>query len=70
MWSVTEAAHKMGMSGQRMRKLLLEGRVKGTKVGGTWVVLELSYTRKKRRSKKGTLYTFVNEESPYRRIEQ
>ena len=70
MWSVTQAAYKMGISGQRMRKLLSEGRIKGTKIGGTWVVLELSYTRKKRLSKDGILYSFVNEESPFRRVER
>ena len=47
MWSVTEAAQKLGISGQRVRRLLSEGRIKGTKVGSTWVVLELSYTRAK-----------------------
>ena len=62
MWSVTEAAQRMGISGQRVRRLLLEGRIKGKKIGSTWVVTELSYTRKKRRSKNGILYAFVNEE--------
>ncbi len=57
MWSVTEAASLMGMSGQRVRKLLAEDRIKGRKVGNTWIIFELSYTRKKRRTKNGTLYT-------------
>jgi len=62
MWSVTQAAQMMGISGQRVRKLLLEGRIKGRKIGSTWVVTELAYTRKKRLSKNGILYAFVNEE--------
>ena len=56
MWSVTEAARLMGINGQRVRKLLAEGRIKGKKLGGTWVVLELSYTRKKRPNKDSALY--------------
>ena len=47
-WSVKEAARLMGISEQWVRKLLAEGRIKGRKLDGTWVVLELSYTRKRR----------------------
>ena len=46
-WSVKEAANKLGISERRLRKLLAEGRIKGKKLDGTWVVLELSYTKKK-----------------------
>ena len=63
MWSVNRAAHLMGISGQRVRKLLLEGRIKGEKLGGTWVVLELNYTRKKRPTKNDVLYVKGREES-------
>ena len=49
MWSVKEAAKKLGLSEQHLRLLLKQGEVKGKKLGGTWVVLELGYTRKKRR---------------------
>lgn len=48
MWNVGQAAIEMGISEQRVRKLLSEGRIKAKKLGGTWVVLELSYTKKKR----------------------
>ena len=48
MWSTKEAAKRLGISEQRVRQLLAEGRIKGKKLNGTWVVLELSYTRKKR----------------------
>jgi excisionase family DNA binding protein len=46
-WSVKEAAQKLGISERRVRKLLAEGRIKGKKLDGTWVVLELSYTKKR-----------------------
>lgn len=46
-WSVKEAAKKLHISEQRVRKLLAEGRIKGKKLDGTWVVLELSYTKKR-----------------------
>jgi len=46
-WSVKEAATKLGISERRVRKLLAEGRIKGKKLDGTWVVLELSYTKKR-----------------------
>ena len=49
MWSVKEAAQKLGLSGRHLRLLLKKGEIKGKKLGGTWVVLELSYTRKKKR---------------------
>ena len=62
MWSVTEAAHLMGISGQRIRKLLAEGRIKGSKVGGTWIVLQPSYTRLKRPTKNDVLYVHGKED--------
>jgi len=51
--SVTEAAQKLGISVQRVRVLLAQGRLRGKKVGGTWVVQSLSYT-KIRPGRKGT----------------
>ena len=68
MWSVSEAAGLLGISGQRVRKLLLEGRIKGKRLSGAWVVLELSYTRKKRLSRKGALY--VGGDNLFRRAER
>ena len=46
-WSVKEAAKELGISEQRVRKLLAEGRIKGKKLNGTWIVLRLSYTKKR-----------------------
>jgi excisionase family DNA binding protein len=48
MYSVEEAATKLGISGRRVRRLLAEGRLKGKKLGGTWVVLDLNYIRKRK----------------------
>lgn len=48
MWSVEEAAKKLGLSARRVRKLLAEGRIKGKKLGHDWIVLELEYTRKRK----------------------
>lgn len=48
MYSVTEAANKLGISGRRVRKLLEEGRINGRKVGPNWVVLDLNYTRRRK----------------------
>lgn len=46
--SVNEAAEAMGISGRRVLKLLAEGRIQGTKVGGRWLVTKLGYKTKKR----------------------
>ena len=48
MWSVKEAAEKLSLSEQHLRLLLKKGEVKGKKLGGTWVVLDLNYTRKRK----------------------
>jgi excisionase family DNA binding protein len=48
MYSVREAAIKLGISDRRVRKLLEEGRIKGKKLGRDWVVLDLNYTRKRK----------------------
>lgn len=47
-WSVKQAAALLGISGQRVRKLLKEGRIRGKKLNGTWVVLSLVYERKRK----------------------
>lgn len=50
-WSVKQAAEQLGISEQRVRKLLADGRIKGRKLDGTWLVLSLTFTRKKKRKK-------------------
>ena len=52
MYSVKEAAQKMGISERHLRLLLQQGKIKGKKLGHDWVVLSLDYKRK-RKSKGG-----------------
>ncbi len=48
MFSVEEAAVKLGMDPSQIRRLLQAGRIKGKKLGRDWVVLNLDYKRKRR----------------------
>ena len=48
MYSVKEAAAKLGISDRRVRKLLEEERIAGKKLGHDWVALGLNYTRKRK----------------------
>jgi len=47
-YSVREAADKMGLSQQHVRLLLKEGKIEGKKLGHDWVVLTLDYKRKRK----------------------
>ena len=53
MYSVKEAATRMGISERHLRLLLQKGEIDGKKLGRDWVVLDLNYTRK-RKPKGGT----------------
>ncbi len=55
MYSVKEAAQKIGISERHLRLLLEKGEIKGKKLGHDWVVLELDYIRK-RKPKGGRKY--------------
>jgi len=48
MYSVKEAALKMGISERHLRLLLEKGEVEGKKLGHDWVVLSLDYKRKRK----------------------
>jgi|GEM_PF-1511164 hypothetical protein len=48
MYSVEEAAKKMGLSKRHLRFLLEQGSVKGKKLSREWVVLSLGYERKRK----------------------
>jgi len=54
MYSVKEAAIRLGLDTSQVRRLLAKGEIKGVKLARDWVVLELNYTRKRKpkRSKK------------------
>jgi len=47
-YSVTEAAQKLGLDPSQIRRLLKKGEIEGKKLGHDWVVLELSYKRKRK----------------------
>lgn len=48
MYSVREAAPKMGISERHLRLLLKRKEVKGKQLGHDWVVLSLNYKRKRK----------------------
>lgn len=48
MYSVREAAQKIGISDRQLRLLLERGEVEGKKLGHDWVVLSLEYKRKRK----------------------
>jgi excisionase family DNA binding protein len=48
MYSVKEAAEKLGISERHLRLLLKNGEVEGKKLGRDWVVLSLDYKRKRK----------------------
>ena len=52
MYSVKEAAQKLGLDTSQVRRLLAKGEIKGVKLARDWVVLDLSYKRKRKPRKK------------------
>ena len=48
MYSVKEAAEKLGLDTSQVRRLLAKGEIKGVKLARDWVVLELNYQRKRK----------------------
>jgi excisionase family DNA binding protein len=54
MYSVKEAAQKLGLDTSQVRRLLAKGEIKGKKLARDWVVLSLDYKRKRKpKTKKG-----------------
>jgi excisionase family DNA binding protein len=52
--SVNEAAQKLGLDPSQVRRLLRNGKIAGKRLGRDWVVLELSYRRRRKpKTKKG-----------------
>ena len=47
MYSVKEAAQKLGLDTSQVRRLLAQGEIKGKKLARDWVVLELNYKKRK-----------------------
>ncbi len=50
MYSVKQASEKLGIDTSQVRRLLAEGKIKGVKLARDWIVLELTY-KKRRKSK-------------------
>lgn len=48
MYSVKEAAQKLGLDTSQVRRLLAKGDIKGVKLARDWIVLELTYKRKRK----------------------
>ncbi len=47
MYSVKEAAQKLGLDPSQIRRLLAKDEIEGKKLGRDWVVLSLNYKKKK-----------------------
>jgi len=47
-YSVKEAAEKLGLDTSQVRRLLAKGEIRGVKLARDWVVLDLSYKRKRK----------------------
>ena len=47
MYSVSEAAKRLGLDPSQVRRLLKDGIIGGKKLGHYWVVLSLNYKKKK-----------------------
>ena len=48
MYSTKEAANRLKLSQEHVRLLARSGLIKARKIGRDWVVLDLSYTRKRK----------------------
>ena len=46
-YSVNEAAQRLGLDPSQIRRLLAKGEIEGKKLGRDWVVLSLDYKKKK-----------------------
>jgi excisionase family DNA binding protein len=49
-----KAAAMLGLSQDHVRRLLEQGKLKGKRIGNSWVVLDLNYERKRKlKTRKG-----------------
>ena len=48
MFSTKETGERLGLSADHVRRLLEQGKINGQKIGRDWVVLDLSYKRKRK----------------------
>jgi excisionase family DNA binding protein len=47
-YSVKDAAKKLGLDTSQVRRLLAKGEIKGVKLARDWIVQDLSYERKRK----------------------
>jgi excisionase family DNA binding protein len=47
-FTVKEAARYIGLEDSHIRRLLIEGKIEGIKMGRDWIVLSLDYQRKRK----------------------
>jgi excisionase family DNA binding protein len=52
MYSVREAARRLGLDTSQVSRLLANGEIEGMKLARDWVVLDLSYKRKRKPRKR------------------
>ena len=52
MYSVKQAAEELGLDTSQVRRLLAKGEIKGVKLARDWIVLDLSYKRKRKPKKR------------------
>ena len=57
MYSVKEASEKLDLDTSQVRRLLAKGEIKGVKLARDWVVLELTYKRRRKPKTKRQLVT-------------
>jgi len=54
-YSVSEAAQRLGLDTSQVRRLLRSGNIKGKKLGHDWVVLKLDYKRRRKPKTKSAI---------------
>lgn len=52
-YSVSEAAERLGLDPSQVRRLLKDKKIRGKKLGHDWVVLSLDYKRKRKAKQEG-----------------
>jgi excisionase family DNA binding protein len=54
MYSVQQAAERLGLNPSHVRRLLKSGEISGTKIGHYWVVFSLTYIKKRKPKRQTT----------------
>ena len=59
-YSVSEAAERLGLDASQVRRLLRDRIIEGKKLGHDWVVLSLDYKRKRKPKQKRGKHNATN----------